>query len=182
MRVHGVFQPSDHPAFPDPHITELFATLFPGIENPKFDSNHTGLAITAYNPQLALHFAKLSRFLAHETAWCRRSDLRELAIQSVNLHFNSDFSFDARVPNAHAAGLTDAQLAALREWRTSDLFDEEQRLVIEYANAVATGAVPSGLFARAVQRYGETETVEFTSLVAVWSAWAMIINATHAEP
>ena len=86
------------------------------------------------------------------------------------------------MPNAHAAGITDAHLSALREWHTSDLFSEEQRLVIEYANVVVTGAVPAELFARVVAQYGETGTVEFTTIVAFWSAWAMIINAAHPEP
>jgi alkylhydroperoxidase family enzyme len=182
MRIHGVFKPTDHPNHPDPDVTALFETLFPGNTNPEIDRNHTGLGITAYNPKLALHFATLSRFLALDTAWSQRTDLRELAIQSVNLHFKSAFSFQARTPNAHAAGLTDAHLSALRDWQNSDVFDEEQRLVIEYTNAVVTGSVPSDLFARVLQKYDETGTIEFTSIIAFWSAWAMIINAVHPEP
>ncbi len=180
MRVHGVFKPEDHPAYPDADVDALFATLFPGQADPQIDLNHTGLAITAYNPQLALHFAKLSKFLALDTDWCKRNDLRELAIQAVNLHFKSDFSFQARVRNAHAAGIADEMLAALPQWRTSTLFDEEQRLVIAYANAVACGSVPSDIFENILAKYGETETIELTSVVAFWSAWAMILNAVQA--
>ena len=182
MRVHGVFKPGDHPDYPNAELSALFETLFPGNPSPAFDRNHAGLAITAYNPKLALHFANLSRFLALDTSWCQRNDLRELAIQTVNLHFKSDFSFNARVPNAQAAGITSAQLAALREGQASDVFDEEQRLVIDYAKAVVTGAVASDLFSQVVKKYGETGTVEFTAVVAFWSAWAMIINAAAPEP
>ena len=182
LRIHGVFKPSDHPNYPNPEITKLFEALFPGNPSPAFDRNHTGLAITAYNPKLALHFAKLSRFLALETAWSQRNDLRELAIQTVNLHYKSDFSFHARIASANAAGITDAHLKVLKTGHQSEVFDEEQSLVIEYANAVVTGAVPEPLFARVIQQFGETGTVEFTSIVAFWSAWAMIINAAHPEP
>lgn len=49
--------------------------------------------------------------------------------------------------------MTNAQ--TLSSWQTSELFIPEQRLVIEYAAAVANGSVPQGLFDRAVESFGE---------------------------
>lgn len=185
MRVKGVFKPGDYPGAPDAstkkEVAELFDYLCPGSDNPQIDLNHAGIAITAQNPMLALSLAKLSRFIAVETAWCQRHDLRELAIQTLNLHFKSDFSFQARLPNARAAGVGADLLAALPYWRTTSLFNEEQRLVIEYTNAVVSGDVPAELFQRVVDEYGEKGAIEFTTLVAFWSAWAMIINAARPE-
>ena len=62
-------------------------------------------------------------------------------------------------------------------WRTASLFDDEQRLVIEYAEAVTSGEVPKALFSRVVERYGDKGAVEFTAAVAWWSFWAMMLNA-----
>lgn len=185
MRVSGVFKPSDYPGSPDAgtqkDIADLFDYLCPGSENPEINQSHAGVAITAQNPTMALNMAKLSRFLALETSWCQRPDLRELAIQTLNLHFKSDFSFQARLPNAQAAGISSELLAALPYWRTTRLFNEEQRLVIEYTNAVVSGDVPAELFGRVVERFGEKQAIEFTTVVAFWSSWAMIINAVRPE-
>lgn len=183
MRVNGIFKPSDHPGNADganKEVAELFAYLAPGASNPEIDTAHSGIAVTALNPTMALKMAQLSRFLALETSWCQRADLRELALQTLNLHFKSDFSFQARLPAAKAAGISADLLAALPYWRKTSLFDEEQRLVIEYTNAVVTGDVPAELFQRVVAAFGEQGTIEFTTVVGFWSCWAMIINA--AEP
>jgi ABC-type uncharacterized transport system ATPase subunit len=137
--------------------------------------------IAALNPKLALNLAKLSGFIALELPWCERRDLRELAIQSVNVHFKSAYSFKARKPTAEAAGISAEQQAALESWETSDLFEDEQRLVIAYAHAVASGAVPPEIFSRVADRYGEKGAVELTTVIAFWSFWAMFLNATRPE-
>jgi len=185
-RVTAVHRPADYPGPVDEAtaqaLAELFAHVCPGAREPEIDQSHAGIAIAALNPKLALQLAKLSGFIAGELPWCRRRDLRELAMQVVNLHFGCDYAFRVRLPAAQAAGIGAALLAALPAWRSSALFDAEQRLVIEYTQAVVTGAVPAELFARVVERYGEKGAVEFTTLAAFWSFWAMLLNATRPEP
>lgn len=177
MRVKGIFKPDDPPGGADEETAALFASLFPGVEHPEFDMDHCGLAIAAHNPKLALNLAQLSRFIALDTEWCRRADLRELAIQTVNLHFGADYAFRTRIPAAGAAGIGPDMLAALPFWRTSILFDDAQRLVIEYSHAVVSGDVPAALFRRVVKAYGEKGAVECTTVIAFWSFWAMLLNA-----
>jgi alkylhydroperoxidase family enzyme len=182
-RVTAIRKPSEYPGTPDEvtrqDLAELFATLFPGVPDPAFDGTHDGLAIAAQNPKLALHLARLSGFIAGQLPWCQHRGLRELAIQALNLHFKSGYSFQSRVHHAEAAGISAVMLAALPFWKTSSLFDEEQRLTIEYTNAVVTGEVPEELFARVVRQFGEKGAVECTALVAFWSFWAMMLNATR---
>lgn len=184
-RVTVVNRPGDYPGTPDEatrqDLDELFEQLFPQSADPAFDKYHAGMAIAAQNPKLALNLARLSGFIAGQLPWCQRKDLRELAIQALNLHYKSDYSFRSRIPNAKTAGIGMELLAALPFWKTSALFDEEQRLVIEYTLAVVSGDVPGELFSRVVDRYGEKGAVEFTSLVAFWAFWAMFLNATGAE-
>src|ERR1700741_5405686 len=135
-RVTAVYQPSDYPGTPDEQtreeLAELFGHMFPGAENPEIDRPHSGVAIAALNPRLALHLSKLSSFAALQMGWSKRADLREIAIQAVNLHYKSDFSARSRHRAWEAVGLRMEQLAALPFWQTTGLFDEEQRLVVEY--------------------------------------------------
>jgi len=185
MRVTGVFRPGDYPGEPDAttqdEVAALFARLFPGAADPGFDANHAGMAVAALSPKLALGLAGLSRQIALDLPWCARADLRELVVQAVNLHFGAAYSFRARIAGARAAGVSEAQLDALREWRTSDLFDEEQRLVIDYALATVSGSVPDPLFARVKARYGERGAVELTTVAAFFAFWAMLLNATAPD-
>jgi 4-carboxymuconolactone decarboxylase len=181
VRIKGIHSIADYPLGPDgqpaPEIVELFAFLFPGVENPKIDENHAGTAITAHNPKLAMLFAQLSRFMALDVEWSKRADLRELAFATLNLKLKSAYSFESRLAAAKASGISAEQLAMLPLWENSALFDDEQKLVIEYTNAVVSGEVPEALFARVVARFGEKGAVEFTAVVGFWSCWAMLLNA-----
>jgi len=184
-RVKAIHRSDDYPGMPDEmtrqELVALFQHLFPGNPHPEIDQSHAGLAVAAHNPKLALNLAKLSALIAGELPWSQRRDLRELAIQAVNVHFGSDYSFQARMGAAQAAGISADQLAAIAHWRTSPLFNEEQGLVLEYAHAVASGQVPGALFGRVVERYGEKGAVELTSLIAFWSFWALFLNATRPD-
>jgi len=171
-RVKAVYRPGDYPGTPDAatsaELAALFAHLFPNNANPEIDKAHSGIAIAALNPKLALALAKMSALIAAELPWSQRKDLRELAIQTLNLHFKCDYSFKTRMPIAESAGIGRDMQA-------------EQRLVVAYTNAVIRGAVPDALFAQVAARYGEKGAVEFTSLIAFWSFWAMFLNATGPD-
>jgi alkylhydroperoxidase family enzyme len=179
-RLTLVNKPSDYPGDPA-EIAPLFAALFPGNPDPAFDANHAGMAVTALNPDLALKLAGLGKLLAVDTVWGQKTALRELAIQRVNLHFKSIYSFEARLGAARAAGLDDEMLTTLDEWRESNLFDHEQRLVLGYAEAVLSGHVPAEMFAEVSATFGERSAVELTSIIGLWSFWAMLLNATRPE-
>lgn len=162
---------------PSPDLAGLFAALFPGNPAPAFDEAHSLMAVLAHSPKLAEAAAKLSGTFFRETAWGQRAALRELAFQTLGHHFGDGFSTAARQPNAEAAGLTAAHLAAIPAWQSSDLFNADQQLTIEYTQAVVTGRVPDALFARVAARFGEREAVECTAAIGFWSFWAMVSGA-----
>jgi alkylhydroperoxidase family enzyme len=181
-RVKCVYKPTDYPGSPDAatrqDLDDLFEHLSPG--QPKVEP-HSGYALLAQSPRLALNIARLGDYIVRDMPWTQRRDLRELAIQALNLHFKCDFSFQAHLHYAQAAGISLEQQAAIPYWRTSNLFNDEQRLVIEYSFAVAAADVPGELFSRVVEQYGERGTIEFTAAVAWWSFWDMILNAARPE-
>jgi alkylhydroperoxidase family enzyme len=156
--------------------------MFPGQPDPQIPGNHSAFATVARNPQLALRLIKLSDYIVTEMPWTvQHRDLRELAIQTLNLHFKCDFSFQSHLRPARLLGISLEQQACLPFWRTANVFSEEQRLVIEYTLAVVAGDVPDELFARVVKQYGEQDALGLTVAVAWWSFWAMIINATGTD-
>ena len=183
-RIKGIYRPSDYSENADDatkkDLSELFQHLFPQSETPEIDPQHGGFAVVAQNPRLALLLVKLNDYIVRGMPWTsQRRDLRELAVQTLNFHFKCEYSFRAHLEPAQAYGISAELLAAIPYWQTTDLFNEEQRLVVEYTLAVVSGNVPEQLFSQIVRKYGEKEAVEFTTGIAWWSFWAMIINATR---
>ena len=178
-RLTPIRQAADYPN-PDRDTAEaladLFRQLFPDNPDGRIDDGHDGLALAAHNPHLAARLADMSRFMALDLPWSHRQDLRELALQTINTCFDSDYSLRTRQSVAEGAGISEKQQAALPHWRESELFDEEQRLVIEYSEALARGPVPDELARRVVERFGEKGAVEFTAVAAFWGFWAMFLN------
>lgn len=185
-RVTPVRRPADHPACTDPTVRKALDSLFehvcPGQDKPEIDDAHAGIAIAAHNPALALQLAQLSRFIALELPFCARSDLRELVILAVNTHFGCEYALQSRIAVAEAAGISREMQSALGAWERSHLFNEEQHLVIEFAFAVASGAVADELFARVVGEYGEAGAVELSTVAGFWSFWALLLNAVGVVP
>lgn len=181
-RVPYIFRPEDYPGNPDAEtregLADLFGHLFPGDSKGE---PHAGYAVLAHSPRLALAVAKMTDCIIGEIGWSQRRDLRELAVQTLNYHYKCDFSFQAHLNFARLSGISLEQQAAIPYWRTSGLFDAEQKLVIEYTLACIVGDVPEELFGRVVAQYGEQGAIEFTMTVAWWASWAMLLNATRPE-
>ena len=65
-------------------------------------------------------------------------------------------------------GIADEKLVALEDWRPSGLFDDRERVALEYADAMTlTGAnLDDRLFERVRGLFSDAEIVELTMLVA----------------
>ncbi|GGC11940.1 hypothetical protein GCM10011494_33420 [Novosphingobium endophyticum] len=186
-RIKGVYWESDYPYDLDDatasELGELFdyvAQSYPEPEGRYISGGHAGISQLAQNPRIALNALKLTHAVLGERTWAKdHFDLRELIVQTVNLHFRSQYCFQAHVDVARRAGLTDEQQAMLSLWETADhVYSDEHKLIIEYTLAVCSGVVPDAIFARVVDRYGEKEAIECTAVIATWAFWAMILNAT----
>jgi alkylhydroperoxidase family enzyme len=65
-------------------------------------------------------------------------------------------------------GASDEKLDAVLAWQTSDLFDERERLALEYADAITytDRDVDDDLFGRLRQEFTDDELVELTEVIA----------------
>lgn len=189
-RVKVIDQQSAYPGTPDEttkkdlkELLEYVGGHYPEPEGLVITGGHAGIAIVAHNPRLALELLKTTHAVFDKNTWsAKHYGLKELAVQVVNLYFKCDLCFQAHLEVAKNNGISIEQQAALPYWRTAaHMFSEDQLLVIEYTNAVCSGDVPDELFARVVKKYGEKEAVECTSVAAIWTCWALILNATKTE-
>lgn len=83
-----------------------------------------------------------------------------------------------------AAGLAEEQIAALDgDWRSSAVFDEREKAVIEWAEQVThnTARRASAAFDRLREHFDETEIVELTVAVAHRNMITRIQEALHTD-
>jgi len=80
-------------------------------------------------------------------------------------------------------GIADEKLLALLAWESSTLFDETERLVLEYADAmtITDRDVSDELFARLRARFDEDAIVELTEIVA-WENASSTFNRALRVP
>jgi 4-carboxymuconolactone decarboxylase len=95
--------------------------------------------------------------------------LRVLAELKAATLTTCEYCIDIGSQIARRAGVSDEELLALPRYRDSDLFDEDEKLVLDYAVAVSRTpvVVPDELFGRLRARFDEAMLVELTNLLAL---------------
>lgn len=65
-------------------------------------------------------------------------------------------------------GVSDEKILALEDYAASPLYDEKERVALEYADAITLSErdVDDGLFARVRGSFDEDEVVELTAVIA----------------
>jgi AhpD family alkylhydroperoxidase len=96
----------------------------------------------------------------------RTKTLAELKAATLT---NCEYCIDIGSQIARRSGLSDEELLALPRYRDSDLFDEVDKLAIDYAVGMSRTPVdvPDELFARLRRHFDETQIVELTNVIAL---------------
>ena len=95
--------------------------------------------------------------------------LRELIILRVAVLNQADYEFEAHVPYARQAGLSDAKIEAVKGAARS-LFDQTEQAVLDYTDAMTREIrVDDALFARIKDCFDPTARVEITATVAAYN-------------
>jgi AhpD family alkylhydroperoxidase len=92
--------------------------------------------------------------------------LAELKVAALT---HCEWCMDVGSPIARRAGVGDAELLALPRYRESELFDEREKLVLDYAVAVSSTpvSVSDELFAKLREHFDDGQLVELTNVIAV---------------
>jgi 4-carboxymuconolactone decarboxylase len=98
---------------------------------------------------------------------------REIAILVVAAHWRSDFEWHAHEAVGRAAGLGDAELAALREGRHADLAGRESVVARTTAALVTRGDLDDAEYGEAVGHLGPAGLFELLTLVGYYATLAL---------
>ncbi|MEK7362208.1 MAG: carboxymuconolactone decarboxylase family protein [Pseudomonadota bacterium] len=131
--------------------------------------------------------AVMEGWLGFFTAIRQKSKLggryRELAILRVAILNGADFEYQAHLPFALKEGSTAAQIAALKAWQLSPLFDAAERAVLAYTDAMTREIrVADELFAEVQEHFDAQELVELTATIAGYNLVARFLEAMQVHP
>ena len=109
---------------------------------------------------------------------------RELAVIRVAILNNVEYVVRAHGPAyALKEGLTPAQVEALVDWGTSNLFNDKQRALLAYTDAITREIdVPDPVFVEVRKHFSERQTVELTMLISAYNMLTRFLKALKVDP
>jgi 4-carboxymuconolactone decarboxylase len=122
------------------------------------------------------------------------ADLRELVILRVAVLNRATFEFEAHVPHARRAGLTETKIASVRDWHggshrveaegraAETTFDADEELVLELADGMTRDVeVPDELMQRLRTRFDARGVLEVVATVAAYNMVSRLLVALRIE-
>lgn len=108
--------------------------------------------------------------------------LRELVIMRV-AHLNgAPYEAEQHAPIALKEGMTQAQLDALANWQGSDAFDDTQRAVLAYCDAMTREVhVPAPVFAEVRRLLEPRDLVELTATIGAYNMVSRFLEAMEID-
>jgi AhpD family alkylhydroperoxidase len=125
------------------------------------------VGLMAHRPLLLHAYSGLE--LAFERSHKAPGNLKQLAEMKAAAVVGCQWCLDFGSWLSLRSGVSERQLMELGDYRTSDAFSEDERLVVEYAEAISQTPteVPDELFQRLRRRFDEEQIVELTWAAAI---------------
>lgn len=109
--------------------------------------------------------------------------LRELGQTRAGWVKESRFVFSQHCKSLRGLGVADEKIAAVAHWQVSDLFSEQERAVLAYADCltVGDGRTPSEVIEALKAFWSDEQILEFTYITALYAMHAVMSRALRLE-
>jgi 4-carboxymuconolactone decarboxylase len=105
-------------------------------------------------------------------------DVRELAILRVAVLNRAPFELEAHVPHARRAGISDEKIRALEAQHIGDPFDDAERAVLAFADAMTRDVqVADAVYEPIARRFDAQGVVELTATIAAYNMVSRFLEA-----
>jgi alkylhydroperoxidase family enzyme len=135
-----------------------------------------------HSPMLANAWFDLNQAVRYATEI--DGQCRELAVIRVAILNDVEYVQRAHGPAyALQEGLTPQQVAAIADWRSSNLFSDRQRALLDYTDAMTREIdVADPVFAELRRHFSERQTVELTMLISAYNMLTRFLKALKVDP
>ncbi|MGZ5090970.1 MAG: carboxymuconolactone decarboxylase family protein [Vulcanimicrobiaceae bacterium] len=140
-------------------------------------ASRSAFRMLAYHPDLVRQVYGLLKMLATRNKLPSR--LRELMIMRIGWTTGSEYEWFQHYRIAKAeAGLADAELVALRDWRSSELFSEADRAVLAAVDDTRErGEISDAVWTQCEQLFKEPAVlVEMVVMIGNWMLFSQLLK------
>ncbi|MBA2763180.1 MAG: carboxymuconolactone decarboxylase family protein [Thermoleophilaceae bacterium] len=165
-----------------PSPSSAIAKIATWYSQKRFGQNLAPVDVTAASPRILIGYGVFETAL--ESARQMDESLKHLAAMKTAAMVGCEWCIDFGSMLHHKKGLPADQLMALPTFRESDVFNDDEKLVLEYAEALSrTPAEPADeLLERLRARFDEAQIVELTATVAIENYRARFNHAFGLAP
>ena len=107
--------------------------------------------------------------------------LRELMILRSGQVQKSEYEWAQHLRMARKAGVREAQIEQLADWRTSAEFTEQERAALGLLEGVTAGKVDDATWQKAAGQFSREEMVELVLVAGFYSMVARVLDALRVE-
>lgn len=135
-----------------------------------------------HSPGLAAAWLDFNNAVRYETGVDERA--RELVIMRVAVLNRADYVFEIhKARYAEPAGVTPAEIEALRDWQRSGVFGPGDAALLAYVDAMTRDVeVSPAVFSDMRAHFRERAAVELTVLVAAYNMHTRVLRALDIDP
>ena len=108
------------------------------------------------------------------------ASLRELMILRVAVLNRAQFEFDAHVPHALKAGVSDQQIELIQKDKITAGFTDLEILVMELTDVMTREIqVPDDLYSKVKSHFNDREILEVVTTISAYNMVSRLLNALH---
>ena len=109
--------------------------------------------------------------------------LRELVIIRLGYLVASAYVLRQHVPKLAAGeGITEEECNALKDWRSSELFDDRERVTLTYVDAMTLSTtVPDEAFMPLRSHFSHRQIVELTVMIGAYVSHSRVLQALEVD-
>ena len=133
----------------------------------------------ANHPKVIAAWNEFARTLRHDSRTPRA--LRELMILRGAQVMRSEYEWAQHLKMARKAGVREAQITALAEWKTSGEFNPREKAALGLAEAVTRGHVGDEVYAEAMRHFDHHDYVELAVTAAFYAMVGRVLDAMHVQ-
>jgi AhpD family alkylhydroperoxidase len=132
------------------------------------------------SPPIAQGWLNLLTAIRHKSTLAGR--YREMVIIRIAVINGAEYERLIHVPIARKEGMSDAQIAAIGDWQAATVFDDTDRAVLAYTDAMTRDVhVPDAVFAAVKKQFDVRTITELTATVAAYNLVSRFLEALQID-
>jgi len=132
------------------------------------------------SPPIAQGWLNLLTAIRHKSTVAGRH--RELVIIRIAVINGAEYERSIHVPIARKEGMSDAQIEAINDWQNATVFDDAERAVLAYTDAMTRDVhVPDDVFAAVKKHFDARTIIELTATVCAYNLVSRFLEALQID-